>query len=255
MATEGGAAITLPPPFSLAAYDCVVSTNDEAKRLAGVGAAAGLVVWAREQSGGRGRLDRRWISPRGNLFASVLLRPSVAPAMAAQLSFVAAIAVVDVARSLLPEAVALVLKWPNDVLADGGKLSGILLEARSDPSGQLEWVVLGIGINVAAAPIADYPTACLSRLAGHAIQVSTVLERLVHALAVRIEAWSRQGFAPIRLAWLAHAAGLGAALDIRQGGAILAGKFVDLDLDGALVLETPSGLRRVTAGDVHFQAR
>lgn len=256
MATEGGAAaITLPPPFSLAAYDCVGSTNDEAKVLAALGATHGLVVWAREQSGGRGRLDRRWISPRGNLFASILLRPRVAPAKAAELSFVAAVAVIDAVRSLLPQTVALRLKWPNDVLANGAKLAGILLEARSDPDGQVEWVVLGIGINVAAAPAADYPTGCLSGLAGRAIDVAMVLERLVQAVAAWTERWDRQGFAPVRTAWLASAAGLGAALDIRQGGAMLAGKFVDLDLDGALVLETPAGLRRVTAGDVHFPAR
>jgi BirA family biotin operon repressor/biotin-[acetyl-CoA-carboxylase] ligase len=256
MVTEGdAAAITLPPPFTLAVYDCLGSTNDEAKTLAGLGAAHGLVVWAREQSGGRGRLDRRWISPRGNLFASILLRPRGTPAKAAELSFVAALAVADAVRSLLPGTAALALKWPNDLLADGAKLAGILLEARSDPGGQMEWVVLGIGINVALAPAADYPTACLSRLAGHAIDVATVLERLVQALAVWIERWDRQGFAPIRTAWLACAAGLGRTLDIRQGGAMLAGKFVDLDLDGALVLETPAGLRRVTAGDVHFPAR
>jgi BirA family biotin operon repressor/biotin-[acetyl-CoA-carboxylase] ligase len=253
MSASDGTLPSLPSFFSLAAHDCLGSTSDEAKRLAEDGAAPGTLVWALEQTGGRGRLDRRWISPRGNLFASIVLRPAAAPARAAELGFVAALAVADTVRPFLPDTVTVALKWPNDVLAQGGKIAGILLEARSGLSGAVDWVVVGIGINVSAAPVgALYETSCLGALAGAAPSVGAVLERLAGAFVSRLESWEQDGFAPTRQAWLAQAQGLGGKLEIRQGGETLTGRFLDLDSDGALLLETPTGMRRVTAGDVHF---
>ncbi|MEA2756696.1 MAG: BirA family transcriptional regulator [Aliidongia sp.] len=244
---------SLPPPFSLVAYDRLGSTSDEAKMLAANGAGHGTVVWALEQTGGRGRLDRSWISPRGNLFVSAILRPDAMPAQAAELSFVAALAVTEAVESFLPDTAKVTLKWPNDVLVDNGKLAGILLEARSGPAGLVDWVVLGIGVNIAEAPAGtSYPTVCLGGLSGAIPSVGAVLARLVQALASWLECWDRRGFAPIRAAWLDRAHGLGERLEIRHGGEPVIGRFLDLDLDGALLLETPSGVRRVTAGDVHF---
>jgi BirA family biotin operon repressor/biotin-[acetyl-CoA-carboxylase] ligase len=253
MAPADEAIPSLPPPFSLVAYDRLGSTSDEAKRLAAAGAAHGTLVWALEQSEGRGRLDRQWISPRGNLFVSAILRPEAMPAQAAELSFVAALAVADAVETFLPATAKAALKWPNDVLVDNAKLAGILLEARSGPAGLVDWVVLGIGINIAAAPAGiAYPAVCLGGLAGTLPPVGAVLERLAYALTSWLDCWSRRGFAPIRVAWLDRAQGLGERLEVRQGGEPLIGRFLDLDLDGALILETSSGVRRVTAGDVHF---
>src|SRR6202035_1665378 len=116
MAPAEETAPSLPPPFSLVAYDRLGSTSDEAKMLAANGAGHGTVVWAREQTGGRGRLDRSWISPRGNLFVSAILRPDATPAQAGALSFVAALAVTEAAESFLPDTAKVTLKWPNDVL-------------------------------------------------------------------------------------------------------------------------------------------
>jgi BirA family transcriptional regulator, biotin operon repressor / biotin---[acetyl-CoA-carboxylase] ligase len=255
MAGADGTALTLPSFFSLVAHDCLGSTSDEAKRLAAEGAVPGTLVWALEQTDGRGRLDRRWVSPRGNLFLSLVLRPEAAPAQAAELGFVAALAVAETVASFLPDSVKVTLKWPNDVLADNSKLAGILLEARSAPTGLVDWVVLGIGINIVAAPTGTpYPATCLGSLMVDAPTVGTVLERLAGALEQWLRVWDSRGFAPIREAWLARARGLGDLLVIRHGGEALTGRFLDLDLDGALVLETPTGTRRVTAGDVHFSA-
>jgi BirA family biotin operon repressor/biotin-[acetyl-CoA-carboxylase] ligase len=253
MSEACGGAVTLPQPFRLVAHDTLPSTSDEAKALASSGAAHGTLVWAREQTHGRGRLDRSWVSPRGNLFMSVVLRPEVPPAQAAEVGFVAALAVSDAVLALLPARAKVTLKWPNDVLADGGKIAGILLEARSAPSGLVDWLVLGIGINIVAAPTdTPYPTAYLQALGARQLDVETVLEQLSAALAARLESWQARGFAPIRTDWLDRARGLGERLEIRHGGTPIAGRFIDLDLDGALILETASGTRRITAGDVYF---
>lgn len=242
----------LPPPFTAVLRDTVGSTSDEAKALASAGAAHGTLVWAQEQTAGRGRLDRQWQSPRGNLYTSCILRPDVTPARAAELGFVAALAMAETVRALLPATVPVALKWPNDVLVDGGKVAGILLEAQSGPRGAIDWLVLGMGINVVAAPTdTPYRAVALQPL-GAVADAKLVLELLYGALAERLDDWQRSGFAGIRARWLALARGLGQPIEIRQGTETVEGRFVDLDPDGALVLETSDGRRRITTGDVHF---
>lgn len=242
----------LPPPFTAVLRDTVGSTSDEAKALASAGAAHGTLVWAQEQTAGRGRLDRQWQSPRGNLYTSCILRPDVTPARAAELGFVAALAMAETVRALLPATVPVALKWPNDVLVDGGKVAGILLEAQSGPRGAIDWLVLGMGINVVAAPTdTPYRAVALQPL-GAVADAKLVLELLYGALAERLDDWQRSGFAGIRARWLALARGLGQPIEIRQGTETVEGRFVDLDPDGALVLETLDGRRRITTGDVHF---
>lgn len=254
MGAQDDSVPVLPPPFTLAVYDSLGSTSDEAKLLAADGAPHGRTVWALQQTGGRGRLDRNWVSPRGNLFVSIVLRPESPPAQAAELGFVAAVAVAETLDDFLAGAGRIALKWPNDVLVDGAKISGILLEARSGAIGLVDWVVLGIGINVAAAPDGTlYPATCLGRF-GTAPPLAQVLENLARHLAAWLARWETEGFTPVRAAWLARARGLGEALDIRHGAEAVSGRFLDLDLDGALILETATGTRRVTAGDVHFPA-
>jgi BirA family biotin operon repressor/biotin-[acetyl-CoA-carboxylase] ligase len=151
-----------------------------------------------------------------------------------------------------PTAAAPTLKWPNDVLLDGAKLAGILLEAETLPSGRR--VVIGIGVNVAAAPEGlPYPATCL-RQGGHGASAEAVFESLSDRLADAIELWDRgRGFAEIRGLWLARAAGLGAPLSVRTGRENVQGIFGTIDEAGRLVIETDDGMRRtVTAGEVHF---
>jgi BirA family transcriptional regulator, biotin operon repressor / biotin---[acetyl-CoA-carboxylase] ligase len=242
----------LPPPFTAIFHDSVGSTSDEAKLLAADGAPHGTLIWAGEQTKGRGRLDRQWQSPRGNLYTSCILRPAVTPARAAELGFVAALAVAETVRALLPAAVPVALKWPNDVLVDGGKVAGILLEAQSGPKGSIDWLVLGMGINVVAAPEhTPYKAVALQPL-GAVADAALVLQLLYGALGERLVDWRDGGFAGIRTRWLALARGLGEPIEVRQGDTPVRGRFVDLDPDGALVLETDQGRRRITTGDVHF---
>ncbi len=233
----------LPDGWRLVALQSVGSTNDEAGRLADGGAPEGTVVWAREQQGRRGRRGRAWASPPGNLYSSTVLRPDCPAARAAELGFVAALAVGD----LVPSGRAVRLKWPNDVLVDGGKIAGILLESAVSQSGHVQHVVAGIGINVSFAPqLPDmrYPGAALGGT------VEAALEALTAGLAARLAQWRRDGFESIRTAWLAQAGPLGATVDVRLGDGLASGRFAGLDLDGALLLDTADGPRRIVSGEL-----
>lgn len=244
----------LPPFYRLLAHTRIASTSDEAKSLAAAGAAEGTLVWAREQKKGRGRQGHAWVSPPGNLYASLILRPDVPVQVAAQLSFLAALAVGDACLELARDA-AIGFKWPNDVLLAGRKLAGILLESETKPDGRLAWLVLGIGINLATYPVnAAYPATALG-----ATGADVAPERMLSALGRHFLSWHERwqqgrGFAAVREAWLARAQRLGQEIRVRLPRAELAGVFAGLDQDGALLLETPSGARRIDAGDV-FPAR
>ncbi|WP_296341410.1 biotin--[acetyl-CoA-carboxylase] ligase [Reyranella sp.] len=233
----------LPDGWTLVALDSVGSTNDEAAQLADGGASEGTVVWAREQQGGRGRRGRRWASPPGNLYSSTILRPDCPAPRAAELGFVAALAVGD----LVPASRAIRLKWPNDVLVDGGKIAGILLESAIAQDGRVEHVVAGIGVNVAFAPqLAEmrYPGASLGGT------VEAALEGLMRALATRLAQWRRDGFGVIREGWLAQAGPLGAEVDVRLGEGLVSGRFAGLDHEGALLLDTADGPRKIVSGEL-----
>ena len=244
----------LPPFFSLVALERIDSTNEEMHRRARTGAAEGTLVWAREQSRGRGRRGRDWSSPQGNLYLSLLLRPRVPPAEAAQIGFVAAVALAESFESLLPPGRRLGCKWPNDLLIDGAKVSGILPEAEA-AGGIVEAIVLGMGVNVASFP-AELPYSATSlAAAGAEASVEAVLE----ALAPRLEAWYRRwreaGFAPVRRRWLDFAVGLGEPIEVRLEREVLRGRFAGLDASGALDLEFADGRHRlITAGDVFHPA-
>ena len=230
--------------FHVLHYDTIGSTNDEVRRLAAQGAAHGTVVHADEQKSGRGRLARTWFSPPGNLYMSVLLRLDVPPARCAELSFVAAVAVADAVMQLLPKQAEIVVKWPNDVLVGGGKISGILLEQIDDV------IVVGIGLNVLLAPsTAGYKTATIAASGGIA-SVDGARDLLLVALEQHLTTWLEDGFAPIRDIWLARSYPIGAKLRVGVQGRTVEGAFAGMGMDGALLLDTPEGQRRIVAGDV-----
>jgi BirA family biotin operon repressor/biotin-[acetyl-CoA-carboxylase] ligase len=251
---SGGASAgpVLPTGFTLHAHDEIDSTNEEARRLAAAGAPHGTVVWARRQTAGRGRRGRSWVSEPGNLFVSFLLRPSRPAAEAAQISFLSALAVGEALDRFRPVDTALAYKWPNDVLLDGSKVSGILLEsAAGGPSG-LAWLVVGIGINLAHHPDdVERPAAHVGAGAKPEAVLAVLAERLAHWLA----RWEREGFGPARDVWLARAAGLGGPVTVRLANETLDGLFEGLGPDGTLALLLPDGSRRaIAAGDVFLPA-
>jgi BirA family biotin operon repressor/biotin-[acetyl-CoA-carboxylase] ligase len=233
----------LPDGWTLVAFDSVGSTNDEAAQLADAGAAEGTVVWAREQTGGRGRRGRHWASPVGNLYSSIVLRPVCTALRATELGFVAALAVADI----VPADREVRVKWPNDVMVGGGKIAGILLESSIGQGGQVEHVVAGIGVNVGFAPQLPemrYPGAALGG------SVEAALERLARALAGRLADWRHDGFEAVRAAWLAKAGPLGTEVDVRLGEEIVRGRFAGLDREGALLLDTTAGPRKIVSGEL-----
>jgi len=240
----------LPSFFRLAAFDTLASTSDEARRRARDGAPEGTLITARVQTTGRGRQGRAWVSQPGNLHASLLLRPDAPMARAAQLGFAAGLAVADAIHAFAPK-VSITLKWPNDLLLDGRKAAGILLESEGNAAGRVAFVVIGIGVNLAAYPAdTEFPAISLKAAADIAPTPEAFLARLAPALALWYERWRADGFAGLRRAWLERAAGLGQTLRARLPGETVEGSFAGLDDDGMLLLDAPGGRRRIAAGDV-----
>lgn len=243
-------AARLPAFFHLISLDECTSTNDVARKLATEGAAEGTIIQAHRQTAGRGRRGRAWDSQQGNLACSLILRPGLPPGRAALISFVAAVAVGEALSGLLPGRVT--LKWPNDVLVDGAKISGILLESEAGRGGTVEWLVLGIGVNVRHFP-ADVMYPATSVLASGAdLAVEAVLEAYATSFAAWYQRFLAQGFAPVRAAWLNAAQGLGGAVTVRLHDENFTGRLLDMDDDGVLLVDVGGDVRRVTAGDVFF---
>jgi BirA family biotin operon repressor/biotin-[acetyl-CoA-carboxylase] ligase len=228
-------------------YDRIDSTNLEARRLADGGERGPLWVRADAQTLGRGRLGRSWVSDPGNLYATFLFAIAEGPQAAAQVSFVAALAVHDTVVTLRP-GLSPRIKWPNDVLIDGAKFCGVLPEVvGSNPTR----IAIGCGINIAHAPEGTpYPVTAL----GSEIPVEAVLEELDRNLAHRLGQWDEgRGFADIRQAWEERAMGLGKGVAATSGTAELTGTFRGLAADGALLLEAAGGmLVPIHAGEVKF---
>jgi BirA family transcriptional regulator, biotin operon repressor / biotin---[acetyl-CoA-carboxylase] ligase len=241
--------MNLPPFFRLQQFERIDSTNDEAKRLAEAGAPEGTFVLAQEQSAGRGRRGRAWVSPRGNFFGSLLLRPHGAPADAAQLGFATSLAVAEAAEHFLPRDRAVTCKWPNDVLIDGRKLAGILLESRGGTA--IDWLVIGIGVNLVAHPErTDYPATSLTAAGRDAVDVAAFLPILAVRLLAWYEAWRAEGFAALREPWLARAHGLGGAIRARLPDTEIAGRFAGIDETGRLLLDAADGRRHIAAAEI-----
>lgn len=240
-----------PPPIE--SLDEIDSTNAEARRRAESGATGPLWITAKRQTAGRGRRGRSWETGEGNLAATLLMVTERPAAEAAQLSFVAALAVADLAGAYVPPPLV-TLKWPNDPLIVGKKTAGILVESGPHAAGGL-WLAVGIGVNLATPPAqADRPaTAFAEHMVAPPPSPILALSRLVEAFERWRELWEQLGFAPIANAWTARAHGIGETCEARLPGETIVGVAEGLDADGALRLRTRSGIvRRITAGEVFF---
>jgi len=246
--------------YRLNAYDQIGSTNVEAMARARDGDRGSIWFVTSEQTAGRGRRQRAWIAPRGNLASSVLEVLRITPATAATLGFAAGLAMeaalrkvsVEAALRAGPQPLKYDLKWPNDVLAGGKKLVGISLDAEAMDDHLA--VVVGIGTNVVAAPEGT-PTPAIS-LAALGVQVGA--EELFSVLS---DSWvdflgiwdNGRGFGQIRRLWLDRAAGLGQAVASKSGGSTIEGAFDTIDEQGCMIVRTGAGQRvPITAGDVYF---
>jgi BirA family biotin operon repressor/biotin-[acetyl-CoA-carboxylase] ligase len=240
----------MPPGYALVAFDSLDSTMDEARRRAAAGVPSPLWIWTRRQTAGRGRRGRVWRSGEGNLLCTLLLRPGRSAAEGALLSFVSAVALGDALTPFCP-GVPLSLKWPNDLLLGGRKVAGILLESESMPEGDLSWLAIGIGVNLAEHPDdAEIPA---TSLAGQGLlppAPAAMLSAVARHMAAWLGRWRAEGFAPVREAWLSRAARLGERIRVRIGTEALEGVFHGLDAEGCLMLDCADGRRRISAGDV-----
>jgi BirA family biotin operon repressor/biotin-[acetyl-CoA-carboxylase] ligase len=255
--------------YRLHGFDTVGSTSTEASRAAQAGDVGDVWFAALKQTEGRGRRGRQWETPHGNLAASLLAVPDCDPAIAATLGFVAGVALNRALASLVPGATVkfgidgadgqggsrIALKWPNDVLADGAKLAGILLEAQKRPDGRLA-IVIGIGVNVVAAPEGlPYPAASIASL-GWDVTSEAILAALTDEWVDAVEIWDNgRGVAAVLDLWRSAAAGIGAPVAVSRDGEVVRGVFETIDDAGRLIVRANDNSRvAITAGDVHFGA-
>lgn len=246
--------------YHLLSYEELDSTNDEARRIAEGGGSHGAVVWAKRQTNGRGRMGRLWVSPEGNLYCSILLSPECDTATAAQLAFVTAVAVVETLTPIIHDGSELTCKWPNDILLDGKKIGGILLESfetadiTPTQNRMVRWVVIGIGINIDSCPEnTDIPATYLKAAGVEIISAKIVLSRFIHHFITEYDIWAKRGFAPIRRKWLEHAFRKGKTIQVRLPKETHSGIFEGIDTSGHLLLKSPKGKRMaISAGDVFW---
>ena len=244
------------PAAPILLLDQTDSTNADARRRADAGETGPLWIVARRQSEGRGRRGRQWESQDGNLFSTLLQLTRKSPAEAAQVTFVAALAIADLLDAYAPASLV-TIKWPNDVMLAGEKTSGVLVESGAHETGGL-WLAVGIGINLARAPEGtERPaTALVHHLRGDVNAPPTVeaaAARLAEAFAVWMERWETLGFQPILDAWRARTPGLDGPAVARLGRETVEGTAEGVAPDGALKLRLADGtLRLISAGDVFF---
>jgi BirA family transcriptional regulator, biotin operon repressor / biotin---[acetyl-CoA-carboxylase] ligase len=242
--------VTALPVFH---HDTIDSTNFEAQRLAARGDVPDCWIRSDQQTNGRGRGDHQWISPSGNLYATLLLTPGCERRHVAQLSLVVGLSVHDVLTAFIDSAL-IKLKWPNDCLVDDAKVSGILVDSCQ---GDTLRVAIGCGINVAEAPTGlAYRTACIREHAPTAT-VSDVFDLLRKSVEARLAQWDRgQGFAWVKESWQLRSYAVGTRLSVNTGARRYLGQFAGLSDDGALLLEQEAGdVMQIYAGDVGLGER
>jgi BirA family biotin operon repressor/biotin-[acetyl-CoA-carboxylase] ligase len=241
--------------FHLLLLEDVDSTNSEAKRISILDPSAGyLVICAKKQSLGRGRYGKSWSSPEGNFYCSIIIPKTSNLDLMAQLSFVASVALEEAISSFFydyklhkkPE-----LKWPNDILIDDKKVSGILLETAGELN---EYVVIGVGANLQESPsLQEYKTTSLREEGINFIDVNDFLDRFMSNFYKLYCIWLADGFLPIREKWLKKAKGKGKIVNVNTGTERISGKFLDLDLKGGMRIQLASGhIYTLNNGEVFF---
>ncbi|MEX3009324.1 biotin--[acetyl-CoA-carboxylase] ligase [Hoeflea sp. TYP-13] len=232
----------------------VDSTNLECLDRAREGDAGNLWITANRQMKGRARRGRSWISEPGNLYASLLLIDPAAPAALASLPLAVAVAVHGAIARVMPQgAERPTIKWPNDVLIGGAKVSGILLESENLPDGRSA-VVIGCGVNVTHAPDEVMYPATTLHAKGSSVSAEELFARLCQTMADALERWDEgRGISAIRQTWLDNAEGLGKAITVKLPDQTISGTFKDIDQSGCLVVvDEDKTVRTIAAGDVFF---
>lgn len=234
--------------------DELVSTNIRAKELARQGAVHGQIVLATCQSSGLGRLQRKWVSPRGGLWMSVILRPNLSLADAPKLTLAASVAIVDAIEECLQLRIG--IKWPNDLVYQGKKVVGILGEVVGEWNA-VQTLVLGIGINAnfSLEQLNSLSSAAtLLEILGHEVNLNSLAAGILKHLEDQVISLERKAFEELKLNWLARADGLNQEVKVIRGEKVFWGIFKGITIDGELLLETNDGEKRFTAGEVHLRS-
>lgn len=238
--------------FTIKTVSLIDSTQDKAKEYAQKGEEEGFVLQALEQSKGRGRHGKNWVSQKGNLYMSVILKPECLVDESSQLAFVSALAVSDAIEGFLPSGmVRKNLKWPNDVLVNNKKIAGILIE-NTLVRGRIEFVTLGIGLNVNVTPQIE-KSVCLKDILDVEHNISEVRDSVLQCLARFYNMWKRDGFSEIRTLWLKQAYGIGQNLTVSLSENEIKGKFDGIDKNGWMIVTDKSGNQRnIKSGTIIF---
>ena len=231
----------------------IASTNETAIRMAKGSAPEGTVVVADRQCGGRGRLGRRWESPSGGIYTSIILRPHITPSDAPKMSLMTAVAVAEAVGAFLPDPPS--VKWPNDLLVNGRKIAGILAEMDAEMD-RVNFIVIGIGINVDVVKdglppeVRDIATS-VREVRGEPVSRVELLQNLYCKIEVWYDRFLRDGFAPVREAWMRFSEMGGRTVTVKQFDGVVNGTALGIDEDGALMVRGREGeVTRVTGGDV-----
>lgn len=247
--------LRLPSVYNLISLDNCQSTNLEARVRAQTGEAAapdGTLIWSKQQTARRGRLGRTWDSPDGNLYLSLILRPEVPLMEAAQLGFVTAVALFDALGNISEPGHQIHLKWPNDVLLQEKKVAGILLESEAGCNDIPNWIIVGLGVNVAHFPNNTAFPATSLLAENWSVSVESTLEAFARSFQNWTNNWIEYGFEKVRRTWLNRALGLGKVIEVRLENETITGTFKDIDRVGALVLDQGGIERNISAGDMYF---
>jgi len=243
-----------PAGFEKRILESTDSTMSEATRLL-PDLTAPTWILAKRQTAGRGRQGKAWVDPVGNFAATLVMLPKGPPANVALRSFVAALALREALVGLTGREAAFTLKWPNDVLLNGGKLAGILLESVGQGSG-VSHLSIGVGVNLMSAPDqvkgAAFAPVSLRAETGVTVQPETFLDSLAPAYARFESQFNTYGFAPIRQKWLSYAARLGEVITAKTAKNQITGTFQTVDESGALVLKDGGGSHAIAAADIFF---
>lgn len=228
--------------YCLYHYNELSSTNLEAVQMAKKGASDGTIILADMQSSGRGRHGKNWISPKGNLYTSIIIRDAI---QLTHFTFITAVAVGDTLLALSAN-LDLKYKWPNDILVDNKKIAGILLETEANAN----WLVIGIGINILSSP--EYAIS-LNQVCNSNISSLTLLKELINNFDRIRQKWLSEGFLPIRKMWLERAHMVGSLINVKIGGHLYSGKFFDIDQEGKIVISTyDNNLISLESGEVFY---
>lgn len=242
--------------YNLLIFDKIDSTNCEAIRLAKAHVDSDFIIWAQEQTAGRGRYAKQWHSKRGNFYLSLLLSRDIPISMQPQLSFVTALAIYDTVQKTAQKAgviLQLKLKWPNDILISDHKLGGILLESINIRG--VSYVIIGVGLNLLSSPHnLGRRVTSLHEHKVNDINVDRVLDTFITTFDEYFATWCSNGFSIIRKEWIRKSGTIGAPITFNNGTETISGIFQDIDNDGNICIENSAGLTvKFSTGEVFFE--